>query len=470
MPTLSNSEISKYNLIDEFLSEIDKVKGQKELDHIVRTYITNEDTETDDWSVLETLLICLDRVTQDVEESESDVSILEIVFTINDRFLQNGIEYLRRYSANITLLNYIINIWISILLQRSKLSNLDFQRCMLFFDKNIYESSSSYFEEHFIDHDLPRLIAKGNDQGLSVYEFKSFLDFVSKYFPGMKDEKRYYQVFDQQVLVDDIFNFEDSRISLIELEHSVSDTITTLSKFDINGVVNSILNFDDHLSNSLWTISIRIHNYNDIYYANRVLRNLSFLVDALESIDEIDIYIEELRKGSLVFKFIARVKSLSSEIDFKSVLHQAVLFADALINKKSLTEIRKVDAERVKLQTEAKKIEVETSSLDPTIAKELSRLDLVEKRLNLRKLEQEILLREEDVRQKKLDTVKKISEVIGKGIFELDSDVQIEINNMIYFDFDKQANSLKIGDIEIIDAQKKIEPKIHPGNEGVDVG
>ena len=56
---------------------------------------------------------------------------------------------------------------------------------------------------------------------------------------------------------------------------------------------------------------------------------------------------------------------------------------------------------------------------------------------------------------------------MGKSIFELDSNVQIQINDMLYVSLRKDSKSMELGDIEIIEATKEIIPKDKPESDEI---
>ena len=163
--------------------------------------------------------------------------------------------------------------------------------------------------------------------------------------------------------------------------------------------------------------------------------------------------------GSVWIKLKIRVKTLASEIDFKQVIEQAQLYIDAGMHSKPVTELKKTLAESKKIDAETSKILEETKQLkESENRKKIEELEVYDKYLDLRKKALEISKDEEELKQLKLKNLHEISEIISRETLNLDSDIQIQINDLGFIS-KKRGEILTENSTDIVESLKAIEPK-----------
>ncbi len=161
--------------------------------------------------------------------------------------------------------------------------------------------------------------------------------------------------------------------------------------------------------------------------ASKLLQPLWMITSALESIEGVSIYIENISAGSILGRIRIFMKTLLAKEETKAVLETAkeavaqnVVGVSYLDAKKSLTDNAKTKVETKAIEEEIKRLPTEEE------AKFQTALSLAKQDLENKKLLQEI----ENVKGK-LEIIEKLSDLAVKGILEADM-IRIDINEVTY--------------------------------------
>lgn len=148
---------------------------------------------------------------------------------------------------------------------------------------------------------------------------------------------------------------------------------------------------------AIWTIDIRI--VSSILPAAQVGYQMFSFASSLESIDGVEVTLESWRNGSKEYTLNTRFNDQVSKEEAKDVLGKS---------RARLTKEKSGDGEDVNLK----------SDFNEHVNDEKDRLDIEERKIN--------------IKLKKVELIERVSELIANGLENVDSDIQILINNMLY--------------------------------------
>lgn len=349
------------------------------------------------------------------------------------------------------------------------------------FDKAIQQFNSenkNYNNVRVINNILERTFnnflvifrAKGFNNEPIFYAFKRFIAFFSFVINEIDVHK----------------NSEDIKRSFFENFPSLLIDISTLNKESQDlylGLIskysekhNKILKFEDHFSfeigidletigpkkpiivytNEFIAKSIEWDEQNSLYIvidqkyymfvdivvdseeqsAEQMLRTVWLLTSALESIQNVNVKIESIKKGSLKLKLRVWINDLVANEETKAVLEtmKETVIKTVTSGQVSYSDIKKSRLERKQQELENKKLEQDLNQLPSDTEVKLDRAIEMEKKV----LENEKL--EIENAQAKLAIIEKLSDLAAKGILDADM-VRIDINSVLYILKDKDQIS-----------------------------
>ena len=427
-------------------------------------------------SLIELLLGCLDRELQDFhQENQGQVKYLDSIDKSIDIFLQIGIDNLEFY-PKLASITYILIALLSTLNNRLQFKdnhqrgNEKIYRTLLVINSLLL---TSYKERLGFNSRISDVIMNGlldERRQMTEYEKSILINFllhekereesnetsgISRNNANLEEKKVIYKL-NNHIEEDDFFKLANLKISL---SNDVDDIRQKAGGHDIYSIVDQLLIFDEVESDSIWHLEIQMDNKKNEYEAVEFSRYIYILSEALQTIGDLDITIDDTGMGSVWIKLKIRVKTLASEIDFKQVIEQAQLYIDAGMHSKPVTELKKTLAESKKIDAETSKILEETKQLkESENRKKIEELEVYDKYLDLRKKALEISKDEEELKQLKLKNLHEISEIISRETLNLDSDIQIQINDLGFIS-KKRGEILTENSTDIVESLKAIEPK-----------
>jgi hypothetical protein len=225
---------------------------------------------------------------------------------------------------------------------------------------------------------------------------------------------------------------------------------------DLFEIIERQFEFNEKTHDLIWNITVKITN--DQYNAAEIGYLLWTMSKSLESIDDIDVELVEWGEGSKWFHLKVRIKSLSSKVDLADVFKNLRQGLESVYHKKPIDEIQKLEAEKNKLYADASKIAKEEKNLMTQEQAYLkNQLSLHKDLLDIQSKELENESKKAEVRLKNLEYLKGLSSLMKDGIIQNNSDIQILINDLVFF---KQENKhIFLGDHELLDLNERTEPK-----------
>lgn len=256
----------------------------------------------------------------------------------------------------------------------------------------------------------------------------------------------------------DLFDLKKILKELKKIEN-VEDLREQVSKIDFFNPLEKLYFFDDDTQNVIWEIKIKISNHEDKYNAAEIGYLIWSIAKALESIDDIEVELTEWGDGSKWFNMRIKIKSIASKVDLSQVLKQSLRAVEVFYTKKPLEEIDKYESEKNNLDAQTEKIKKETILMhEDGDAELLNKLDIHGKILDIQKKEVEIEDKKADVRLKNAMYLKQLSELMTNGIIQNNSDIQILINDALYFN--KHKNQTDYGNADLLDVNEKVVSKV----------
>ncbi|MGN6342222.1 MAG: hypothetical protein ACTHML_14710 [Ginsengibacter sp.] len=255
---------------------------------------------------------------------------------------------------------------------------------------------------------------------------------------------------------DDSFDLRD-KLDLLKAV-DVEEIRREVSEIDFTNCLEDLFQFDDSFEDAIWQMKIKVTDEENKYNAAEIGYLMWSLSKALESIDDIEVELVNWGEGSKWFDLRIKIKSLAIKVDLSQVLKKTIKGLETYYTKIPVEEIDKFEAEKNKLNAEAEKITKESRQMhEDDDAKFLNSLEIHEKLLDLQRKEIEIEDKKADVRLKNVQYLSQLSELITNGIVQNDSDIQILINEALFFK--KDQGIIEYGNVDLLDVNEKIVPK-----------
>lgn len=367
--------------------------------------------------------------------------VISILKNFNSYRYINTVRYLGKLNSHIKDSESINSISIQYYIQAFSLDfdSTDERQEELFnnFMKNIREKSY----HNNIDY---RQI---DPTSLSETAKMNILNLVSDF------EKRYYN---------DSFGLKD-KLDFLKTG-DVEEIRREVSKIDFSKCLEDLFQFDDTLENAIWEMKIKVTDEENKYNAAEIGYLMWSLSKALESIDDIEVELINWGEGSKWFDLRIKIKSLASKVDLSQVLKKTIKSLETYHTKILIEEIDKFEAEKNKLNAEAEKIKKESRQMhEDEDAKILNTLEIQEKFLDLQRKEIEIEDKKADVRLKNVQYLNQLSELMTNGIIQNNSDIQLSINDLLFFK--KNKDRIEYGNADLLDVNEKIVSK---ANENIE--
>ncbi|SDP99687.1 hypothetical protein SAMN05428975_5118 [Mucilaginibacter sp. OK268] len=177
------------------------------------------------------------------------------------------------------------------------------------------------------------------------------------------------------------------------------------------------------------------------------------LSKAIELINDEDINIELVSwgNGSKWAKLVIQFKSLWAKEETQDVLRKSKQALDAELFGKRISEVQKNEAEISKIHKEIDNLP------EKELAKESNALDIERKKLELLEKQVDIENKLLEGQLKRIDIATKLSNMIKEGLMQNDSDIQVEINNLLFIN--KSTGKQLTYDIDSISERESVQPK-----------
>ena len=174
---------------------------------------------------------------------------------------------------------------------------------------------------------------------------------------------------------------------------------------------------------------------NENYRSNQISFTIWSISSGLETIEDLEVELEDCGKGSFWFNLLVKCKTELAKIEFKDIFKkvQAGVEAHFLTRTQSINE---------KTQAEARKIEKETNQLPSenlaimsnNLSVEDQKLQLEERKIRIEGMKADVKRKNLENVHMQLDLVEKASNLITSGIIKNDSDISIEVNDLLIFE------------------------------------
>lgn len=239
----------------------------------------------------------------------------------------------------------------------------------------------------------------------------------------------FYQV--KEFFVNFFYTFKDIadscglEVSVESLIGDIFDSDEEAMKIPVNENRSS-----DYDSDSLfeWDIYLWI-NTKDAYKVNKFI---SLVSSVLSYIDEVDVEIIDSGIGSFYQRWKIKLKSFFAKKRTKEILEKGVRAAEYYSLDRHIEPIEKSKTERKKVEEEIKRMMSEEQ------IQELHKLMIEEKR-------QDVKAKKLANYEKELELNQKLSDLLAKGLVQIDDDYNIEINHKLLISQNQKA--ITIGEI-----------------------
>lgn len=419
------------NIFDDYYNLIERAKLQD---------IKQQRNNTPDYNSLINSLTILERNIDDLASKGLDkiyfnsinkllIQVLTEWLDIFDRLVRQPI-FITSFSYNILGLAVTIS-------KSEKYSQIDIQKDIYFFfpsrkDKqkylkekggdeteNIYTLSEFYLHLDVLNH---RKSEFNKPQKIFQYlaDLKERIKHNISAFGPNENKAEYLPILSEEInnhTDKNIFPFlnfsQFKKIESVDLE----DYRAEINKADIHSVIQDIRFTENELYEWDVTVTIKGNEFNS--------GQIGFLMwtisKALESIDHVNVSLEDWGNGSKRFNLKIWIKTLFAKEEVKQVLEKSRLAIESKYMDIPIQEAEKLAAEKTKTIRETDNL------LSKEEAKEIHKLDVIKRRL-------EIQDKAADIALKKIQVIKGISELITTGILANDSDFQIMINDLLYIE------------------------------------
>jgi hypothetical protein len=297
---------------------------------------------------------------------------------------------------------------------------------------------------------------KGNRKSRS---FGNFIVVPHHSLPGYLVENQNEHVKDEKELENINFKirdrFEKNIFEIHNNELNGSIDIEYIRKKAKSVEIDKIfIDYSYHIANSAitkWEIVIKTkENHPNASQFFNLLFSVSTAIELISD-DEIEVFLADWGNGSKWAKLVVQFKGFLAKEETKEILHKAKKAAEA-----ELFDIRITNVEKSVAETE--KIKKETANMvSEEMANETNYIDLERKKLELLEKAVDVENKILDGKSKRIELATKLSNLIKDGIIQNDSDIQIEINNLLFFgNKDDQLNGVALN---IISEKESIQPK-----------
>ena len=275
------------------------------------------------------------------------------------------------------------------------------------------------FLGNFLEKNLKNKLSK-NEINIKIYNnfhpnVKELRTFAKKHFqsPYIFEDERKRKDSRRRRRTTSIKRFKNNEIKQFALDCFKSN-IKNESNIPVEADVNG-LTYE-------WDIEIKIDS-TDLKTISYLLWSLS---EGLELIDGVCIELIDWGKGSFWVKFKLKFSDLLAKEEVKDVLEKSRKAAESYYIDKHIESAEKIKLENKKIEEELKRL------IDTDANKEIQKLDLEGKQLDLLEKREKIIAAQLQNQQRKIDLINSVSEMIKSGIIKVDSDIQININDLLF--------------------------------------
>lgn len=439
--TITGSETTSRNAFEKYLKLIETIRIS-----------STKEAERASLNHLETTVLLLERLLQDLDDktmkkdqidslNEKTLTLLEEFYDLfevlpNDAVLVDAICY--NLMACITIIKNITpkNFQISIRQlyklylakkARNAVHNIKMSilrhRMVMGEKKHDLASTWAHYEA---------LVGAVGTNEIENYIGKSILDNI------------------QERLLEDYFQFGDfsfyKTLSIDELNRK-------LSKFDLHEPLERLFYLEEGDSHFEWEMKFVISAENEIYSAKDISYLLYTFSSALEGIGDIEVELEDWGTGSRWAKLKIKIKDGASKLDVLDVLNKLRQQTEGLIHGKTYGEVKKEEGNSKLVEARAEKVKKQAESMpNPDVVSQLKEIDL---NLDVQKKALEVESAKEDIRAKKIQNLKTISELLRDGIITNDGHLQLYINDCLYIDTTKLGGSAELKSLDEIEAKEE---------------
>jgi hypothetical protein len=255
--------------------------------------------------------------------------------------------------------------------------------------------------------------------------------------------------------------FEINAFGLIPIELNGNIDIEQLreksKKLDIN---NLVINYKQGLFSrgfTRWEITIKTEdNYPNAASFFNLLYSFSSALE-LVSDDEIEIKLKDWGNGSKWAKLWIDFKGFMAREEVINVLEKSKKSLEAELFDKRITQVEKSIAETNKLQKETDILPSKEQANEAVVLdNQKKQLEILEKQIDI---ENKLL----EGKLKRIDIASKLSTMIKDGLVQNDSNIQIEINNMLFLS--KGENLIESSSLNIIAEKESVQPNLNLSKE-----
>jgi hypothetical protein len=194
-----------------------------------------------------------------------------------------------------------------------------------------------------------------------------------------------------------------------------------------------------------WSIEVTISD--EKYDAESISFLMWAIASALNSIDGVTTELEDWGKGSRKFSLRVIIRDWLAKEEVKQVLDKGRKAAEAQYLDKPINEAERTKAETGKIVKETEAL------LSADQQKQLHDLEIEKKELDLDEKKIEIMNKATDGMIKRFEALRQISTLIKEGIIKNDSDIQIIVNDLLFFQ--KVGGKIRSGEpISIIEEKE----------------
>ena len=201
-----------------------------------------------------------------------------------------------------------------------------------------------------------------------------------------------------------------------------------------------------------WKIDFHWSNQKE-YKASKLSYLIWSFSNAFESIEDVEVVIEDWGSGSKWAKLKVKIKSQAAKVDALFFLQKLRQLGQSTYAKKSMEDLQKTEAEKNKIITETDILKKEFERKEQ-LANLTEDMILYEKALDIEKKEADIEKQKLDNLEKKLSILEKASKLAMDGFVQQDNDFHAHINECLFL-----ANKSEVLEIPKINNLPEIEAK-----------